>query len=150
MSKLMSQTESPGAGGAPWHLWLIGGATLLWNVRTGYYDYLLPQIHSPEYLHSVGEQFAAFVLQVPLWYWIAYACGVIACIAGSVLLLCRSRLSLYAFGIALIIVPISVSYFLFFSDGAYMMRSAAAWAPPALRVGEFAYVLWLRRNHVLR
>ena len=41
---------------APWHLWAIGIASLLWNCFGGY-DYVMSQTRNAEYMRAMTEPF---------------------------------------------------------------------------------------------
>lgn len=93
---------------APWHLWLVGLVSLTWN-GFGAYDYLMSKTGDREYLDTmmapagVGvDEAIAFMDAMPLWANIAWGLGVWGAVAGSVLLLLRSRLALHAFVLSLV------------------------------------------------
>lgn len=93
---------------APWHLWVVGVLSLLWN-GFGAYDYLMSKLQNREYLEgafaparvSVDEGIA-YMNAMPLWANLAWGLGVWGAVAGSVLLLVRSRFALHAFAVSLL------------------------------------------------
>ena len=76
-------------GKAPWHLWVIGVLTLLWN-SVGVMSYLATRMDKLESLGMTPDQIAYFA-SYPLWANAFWALGVWGAFAGSILLLLRSR-----------------------------------------------------------
>jgi hypothetical protein len=96
------------AAGRPWHLWLIGILSLLWNSYGGY-DYYMTQTGNADYLRPMTEPFGvkledalAYFSSYPLWVEVLWALGVWMSLAGAVLMLLRSGWAYYAFIISLI------------------------------------------------
>lgn len=96
---------------APWHLWAVGVLSLLWNAM-GAADYVLTQLGNRAWLESagMGPEELAYIASFPAWAVAGWAIGVWSCLAGSVLLLLRSRHAYPAFVIALLGIAI-VTYF---------------------------------------
>jgi hypothetical protein len=86
---------------SPWHLWLIGTASALWNFG-GAVDYLMSQLGVESYLGAMTPEQRAWFAGFPTWAVAFWALGVWGAIAGSVLLLLRSRLAALAFAVSLI------------------------------------------------
>ena len=94
--------------GRPWHLWLIGILSLLWNSYGGY-DYYMTQTENAEYLRPMTEPYGvavedalAYFASYPIWLEVLWALGVWTSVAGAVLMLLRSKFAYYAFIISLI------------------------------------------------
>lgn len=92
----------------PWHLWVVGILGLLWNGMGGK-NYVDLRAATDELYAAQAEGFgttpeivAAYYESYPLWAEIAYGFQVWAAIAGSILLLLRSRYAEPAFWLALI------------------------------------------------
>jgi hypothetical protein len=83
----------------PWHIWAVGVVSLLWN-GFGAFDYTMTKTHNMAYLKDFNqftpEQIAYFD-GISLLGNIGWAFGVWGALAGSVLLLCRSRHAVSAF-----------------------------------------------------
>lgn len=94
---------------APWHLWAVGIVSLLWN---GFqcYDYVLSQMRDPDYLSHVPPEMAAYLDSFPWWSTALWAIGVWGALAGSVLLLLRSRFASTAFLAAWVSTGITYLY----------------------------------------
>ena len=85
----------------PVHIWIVGAVSLLWNAG-GAYDYLMTQLGNQAYLSMLTEEQASFMAARPTWFDAAWAFGVWGSVAGSLLLLLRSRYAAAAFGISLL------------------------------------------------
>ncbi|MDP3406071.1 MAG: hypothetical protein Q8S03_15390 [Brevundimonas sp.] len=88
----------------PWHLWLIGVVAVLWN-SIGAYDYVMTMYGGMDYLRQAGmtEAFVAEFQKMPVWMSVAWPVAVWSAVAGSVLLLARSRWAFPAFAVSLIV-----------------------------------------------
>jgi hypothetical protein len=102
------QTPDTAATAAPWHLWVVGVLSLLWNGFGGY-DYTMTQLRDRDYIASaVGpmgfdvDTAIAYWDAFPIWADVFWALGVWGSVAGSLLLLLRSRFAMHAFVISLV------------------------------------------------
>lgn len=86
---------------APPHLWIVGIVSLLWNAF-GAYDYIMTNIRNTAYLAQFPPEMMQFVDAFPAWVTVAWTCGVWGALAGSILLLMRSRYAAHAFVLSLI------------------------------------------------
>ena len=92
--------------GTPWHLWLVGVVSLLWNC-IGANDYTQSQMGNRAYFEMMGFDGAKtdiairFFQGFPWWQDVFWAFGVWGALAGSVLLLMRSRWAVVAFALSL-------------------------------------------------
>ncbi|NVD45856.1 hypothetical protein [Qipengyuania atrilutea] len=92
----------------PWHLWVVGIMSLLWN-GFGANDYTQTQLSNLDYMRTMmdgmgvtPEAALAYFQSFPAWVDAFWAFGVWGSLAGSVLLLLRSRWAIIAFGSSLI------------------------------------------------
>ena len=99
------------SGPAPRHLWIVGILSLLWNCY-GAYEYLMTELDTAAYIEAggFGPQVTAWVAAFPTWVVAAWAIGVWASVAGSILLLLRSRHAAAAFLISLAGALVSFVY----------------------------------------
>ena len=120
---------------APWHLWVVGVLSLLWNAM-GAADYTLTELGNQAWLESagMGPEEIAYIASFPAWAVAGWAIGVWSCLAGSVLLLLRSRHAYPAFVIALLGIAI-VTYFTYAYPAPASFQTAASQA--------FNAVLWV-------
>ncbi|HYF23787.1 MAG TPA: hypothetical protein VD929_10360 [Caulobacteraceae bacterium] len=123
----MTATTMDGAGGkAPWHLWAVGGLSLLWNAY-GAYDYLMTQTRGEAYLREMKmtDAMIAYMDAMPAWTSVFWALGVWGSVAGSVLLLMRRRWAFHAFAVSLLGLVVSMIYSFLLSDGGKVMGAAS-------------------------
>jgi uncharacterized membrane protein len=85
----------------PWHLWAVGILSLLWNAMGGL-DYTMSHMHSASYLARMTPDQIAWFNHFPIWATSCWAFGVWGAIAGSLLLLVKSRWAVPAFGVSLL------------------------------------------------
>lgn len=108
--------EPVGTNQAPWHLWVVGILGLLWNGFGGY-DYYMSQTANEEHIAAMTEPFGfeaevatQYFASFPLWADAAWALGVWGSIAGSLLLLLRSRFAFHAFAASIIGLVLAMFY----------------------------------------
>lgn len=88
----------------PAHLWVVGILATVWN-SFGCYDYFMSETHNEKYLSMYGSSAAAMIAYLdsfPAWAIGAWALGVWGALAGSLLLLARSRHAVLAFAVSLL------------------------------------------------
>lgn len=85
----------------PWHSWGVGIVSLLWNAG-GAYDYLMTKMQNADYLAVFMPEQLAYFTSLPLWVNICWGLGVWGAVAGSLLLLARSRFAGTAFALSLL------------------------------------------------
>lgn len=100
----------------PWHLWAVGGVSLLWNAF-GATDYTMSQTRNRDYLGSAAEsmgitadQMIAYIEGFPGWMHAFWALGVWGALIGSLLLLFRKRHAVWAFGVSLLGLAVTQLY----------------------------------------
>ncbi len=84
----------------PWHLWAVGIVSLLWNAMGGV-DYTMSHMHNQAWLAQMSPEQVTWMDNFPIWATSCWALGVWGAIAGSILLLVRSRWAVLVFGISL-------------------------------------------------
>ena len=134
----------------PWHLWAVGVVSLLWNAA-GAYDYLMTQLGNEAYLSMLNEAQRAMLEARPAWFGGVWALGVWGSVAGSVLILLRSRWAVAAFALSFIGLILSAvwSYGLSDPSAAEVMGTFAAVF--SVVVAMVIVALWLyARSMVLR
>ena len=100
----------------PWHLWVVGIVTLLWNA-IGAWDYVMTQMRNEAYLASTMEPAGVSVSEAiayfeawPAWADAGWALGVWGAVLGSILLLARSRFAVPAFFISFFGLVVTTLY----------------------------------------
>ncbi len=111
----MSDTENDVR--TPWHLWVVGVVSLLWNGGGGGYDYVMSKTLDPGYIDLMSstmgldpQVIVAYFEAFPLWMNIFWAIGVWGAVLGSILLLLRRRLAIHAFVASLVGIAVSTYY----------------------------------------
>lgn len=93
----------------PAHLWIVGILSLVWNCF-GAYDYLMTNLKSEAYLAQFGADQLAYLNGLPAWLTAFWALGVWGAVAGSLLLLFRSRYAVWAFAVSLFGAIVAMGY----------------------------------------
>jgi len=132
--------------------WIVAGLSLLWN-SYGAYDYLMSNMRDPGYLAWFPPEMVQALDRMPLWVVAAWAFGVWGALAGSVLLLLRSRFAVHAFALSLFGLAAST----FYQFGARIPEALRTTGMNAMTlviwivaVGLFLYAARMRREGVLR
>lgn len=138
---------------APAHLWVVGGVSALWNAF-GAFDYLMTQTRNEAYLASFTPEQRAYLDGFPTVMEAAWACGVWGALAGSLLLLARSRHAVTAFIVSLVGLAFTTLYQYGFANAPESLRSGAMVAINAVvwlvAIALLVYSLRMRRAGVLR
>ena len=85
---------------APWHLWVVGVVSLLWNLM-GVASYMATELGQLEGMAFPREQLEYFY-SFPAWAVAFWALGVWGSAIGSLLLLLRKKLAVWSFGVSII------------------------------------------------
>ena len=124
-----------GAAEVPWHLWLIGGLSLLFNAM-GVISYTMTKLDMLAEAGMTPDQIA-FMNAYPAWASAFWALGVWGAFAGSVLLLLRSRFAVAAMVVATIGLVGTTVY------NYALIEVPAAMEAPALDIAIWAVTLSL-------
>jgi hypothetical protein len=145
-------SEMPERSGTPWHFWLAAVVSLLWNAFGGY-DYTMTQLRDPTYMASVSEQMhvpvaelSAFFDSFPAWASALWAIGVWGSIAGSILLLIRSRHATTAFLVSLAGAVLSFIYQWTIDVPPEMTDDAMGKIMPIVIMGAIVLQWWYARR----
>jgi hypothetical protein len=95
----------------PWHLWVVGVVSLLWNAFGGY-DFVMSLTQRETYWRASGmtDAMIAYYNAMPTWMYVPWVLGVWGAVAGSILLLMRSRWAVHAFVLSLLGAVVSLLY----------------------------------------
>lgn len=104
-------TDTMMKSATPWHLWLVGGLSLLWN-GFGAYDFVMSITQGEAYWRASGmnDAMVAYYNAMPAWMYGPWVVGVWGAVAGSILLLLRSRFAVHAFVLSFVGAVISLLY----------------------------------------
>ena len=137
----------------PMHLWIVGGMATVWNAF-GAFDYLMTQTRNEAYLAGFTDPQRIYFESFPIWMEAAWALGVWGGLAGSLLLLARSRWAVTAFAVSLAGLAVSTLYQYGLNSppedmmtGAMLAMNLAIWA---VAIGLLVYAIRMRGRGVLR
>ena len=140
----------------PWHLWLVGVLSLLWN-GFGAFDFIQTTTRGEAYMRAAGfdDAMVAYYEAMPGWMYVPWTLGVWGAVIGSVMLLLRRRWAVPAFGLSLLGALISLIYGKLIDPPppAPPELAAMSWMPIVIlliAVLLFGYAFNMRRRGVLR
>ncbi len=90
----------------PWHLWVVGILTLLWN-GSGAYTIMMAQAGR---LSGMSADEVAYYAAQPTWFVIATEIALLAPLAAAVALLLRSRTAVWLFALSVAAVLVTNFY----------------------------------------
>ena len=95
----------------PWHLWVVGGVSLLWNAFGGY-DFIMTTTQGEKYFRASGfdQPMIDYFNAMPAWMYGPWAIGVWGAVLGSILLLMRRKLAAPVLALSLLGALISLIY----------------------------------------
>lgn len=138
---------------APVHLWIVGVLATIWN-GFGCFDYIMTQTRNADYLAQFTDPQRAYFDSFPMWMEATWALGVWGGLAGSLLLLLRSRWAVGAFAVSLAGLAVSTIYQYVLNSppedmmtGLMIGMNIAIWA---VAIGLLYYALRMKRRGVLR
>jgi hypothetical protein len=87
----------------PWHLWVVGVLGLLWN-GFGAFDFISTTTRGEAYFRESGfdQPMIDYFNAMPTWMYVPWTLGVWGAVLGSILLLLRNRLAVWAFAASLL------------------------------------------------
>jgi hypothetical protein len=135
------------SGPTPTHLWIVGILSLLWNCF-GATDYVMSETGNLAWFEMMGldGEEMAFVHSLPAWSVGAWAIGVWGSVAGSILLLMRSRHAVTAFLLSAIGAVISFGYQFSVDKPASMEGAAGAVIPVVILIAIVVQWYYARRQ----
>jgi hypothetical protein len=130
---------------APAHLWAVGLLAVLWN-GFACYDYLMTNLRSEAYLANFPADQLTYMDSLPSWLTAFWALGVWGGLAGSLLLLARSRHAIAAFALSVVGVVITFGYMMFGTDMPASMKTGVSAAMPWVIFIIALFLLWYARG----
>ena len=146
---MTDHTESAVAK-TPWHIWLVGVLSLLWN-GFGCFDFTMTATRNAAYLEPYPQEMIDYWLAMPVWMWLLWAIGVFGGLAGSIVLLLRRKLAFPLLGASFLAASVSMT-FGFLDKSAPRMEGAGLMSSVILLIAFLlaAYAWWMSRRDVLR
>jgi len=142
----------------PIHLWIVGVLAVLWNC-IGCYDYLMTRMRDTDYLAKMmptvdPNAMLAWVDAFPIWAQFGWGLGVWGGLAGSVLLLLRSRWAVWGLGLSLVGAILGLGYQIVAAPPLAgmddMMFKVMPYVIIAIAVALFLYARAMEKKGVLR
>lgn len=138
-----------GRSKAPWHLWVVGVVTLLFNAM-GIVSYMTTRLGMLEQMGLTPDQIA-FMNSYPAWISAFWALGVWGAFAGSLLLLARSRWAVMAMMVAMVgLIGTTIGNYAVLDVPAAMQAPALDAAIWVVTVFLLVYAMRMKAAGVLR
>ena len=134
---------------APWHLWVVGILSLLWNASGAY---TIMSAHSGAVMEMDTQEVAYYAAQAP-WFVAVTDLVLISAIHAAIALLLRSRWAVHLYGLSIagIIVTsvydIAAGTALLLQDQGWLILSCVT---TGLAIAQLAYAVVMRGRGVLR
>jgi hypothetical protein len=126
---------------APTSFWVVALLGLLWNAF-GAYLYMLAKLDPETALAQASPALREYVAAMPLWAHVGWSLGVWGSLAGSLLMLARSRHAVTAFLLSLLGAVLSYA--------AQAMADVLTPAEPAVIMGVIVFLWWFCRNETVK
>ena len=134
---------------APWHLWVVGVLSLLWNAA-GAWTFIQAQSGAP--MDMDATEIAYFAAQEP-WFVAVTDVAVIAPLLGALVLLLRSRWAVHLYGLSVAAIVLTTAYdvaagtALLLNDQGWLILDCITFG---LAILQWLYAWAMRRRGVLR
>ncbi len=92
----MTNPTPPSSASTPWHLWVVGGLSFLWNAG-GAFDFLMTQTRNEAYMAAFTPEQLEYFYGFPLWAVFTWGIATWGSLLGSLLLLLRKGLAVSVF-----------------------------------------------------
>lgn len=129
----------------PAHLWIVGIVSLLWNAF-GCLDYTMTNLRNPAWLANMTADQLAYQNSLPAWLTAFWAIGVWGGLAGSVLLLMRSRYCVWAFALSFVGAVVGLGYQMFLTEMPASMKNGGMAIIPWFIILFAAFLFWYAWN----
>ena len=145
----MDEAVAKERAATPKHIWIVGILSLVWNAF-GAFDYVMTNTRNAAYLANFPPGMMDIIDAFPVWVMAAWAFGVWGALAGSVLLLLRSRHAVMAFSLSLLGLAASTFYQFGIDAPEVMGMNAMTLIIWIIAVLLLLYSIRLRGDRVLR
>lgn len=129
----------------PWHVWVIGVVTLLFNAG-GAFDYVMTQTRNATYMAQFSEAELAYFYGFPSWVQGSWALAVWGAVLGSVLLLMRRKWAASVFAVSLIAMVVTFAHNFVLAEVKMheVVGSEAIWFSAVIAIVALALFLYAR------
>ncbi|MCB1106135.1 MAG: hypothetical protein KDK74_15520 [Cephaloticoccus sp.] len=104
----------------PWHLWVVGVLTLVWNA-VGAFDFVMTQTQNEAYMKAFTPEQLEYFYSFPSWVVLCWGIATWGALIGSMLLLLRNRLAHPVFLVSFLAMVITTIHNFVLSDGLQVM-----------------------------
>jgi hypothetical protein len=139
--RVMSEDQATSSGRTPWHLWVVGVLSVLWN-SIGAYDYLMTQTQNEAYMSSFTPEQLEYFYGFPSWVVAFWALAIWSSVLGSILLLLRKKLAAGVFLVSFVSMVVTTIYNFGLSNGLEVMGDPFSLVFSAL-IFLFALLLYI-------
>ena len=138
----------------PWHLWLVGILSLLWNAG-GAWNYVATKLRIESVVGQMTPEQLAFFDATPAWATTTWAIAVWGAVIGSILLLMRRSLAVVVLQVSFFSMLLTAVQNFIIADVTMSDIMGPAAAVFSLVIVVFAllviwYAMQQRKNRVLR
>ena len=144
-----SAIEQPAPGKAPWHLWVVGILSVVWNAG-GAWTFIQAQSGNP--MDMDATEIAYFAAQEP-WFVAVTDVAVVAPLLAAMVLLLRNRWAVHLYALSVAAIVITTTYDL--AAGTSLMLNDQGWLildciTFSLAILQLVYAWAMRKRGVLR
>lgn len=136
----------------PWHLWVVGLLTLIWN-GYGASQWYMQVTKNLSYWGQLTLEQAQFLQAQPVWTEVAFGVGVWTGVLGALMLLMRRKLAFNAFLASLTAIVVSTIYEQFMTNVNEVMGMSSLYFALTIIVVAAAsatYARFMRQRGILR
>ena len=147
MTDIAMASEAPTK--APWHLWVVGILSLLWNA-SGAWVFVSAQAGNP--MDMDATEIAYYAAQAP-WFVAVTDVAFAAAILAAIALLLRSRWAVLLYGLSIAAILVTSAYDI--AQGTALLLEDQGWlilscVTTCLAIIQLAYAIAMRKRGVLR
>ena len=125
---------------APWHLWVVGVLSIIWN-SVGAFDFVMTEARNKAYMNAFSPEQRDYYYGFPVWVVAAWGIAVWGGVLGSLLLLLRRRFAAYLFLASLGCMILTDLYTFVLSNGMKVAGGAGilAFSAVIFAIGVFLF-----------
>jgi hypothetical protein len=104
----LASPEQKPAVKAPWHLYLIGSAAVLWNAL-GVFDFLATFTQFEPYMERFPEAARNYLATLPGWVFAIWGAAIVSALAGSLMLVNRQAMAVRVLAVSAVATLFSMA-----------------------------------------
>ena len=147
MTGIAMAAEAPAR--APWHLWVVGALSLLWNASGAW---VFVQAQSGAAMDMDATEIAYYAAQA-MWFVTVTDVAFAAAILAAIALLLRSRWAVHLYGLSIAAIVVTSAYDI--AQGTALLLQDQGWlilscVTTCLAILQLVYAMVMRKRGVLR